>query len=140
MDKNFLGFPPGEDKPSYGDIPIIKNATGGSGVNDYFEKVAEILVADDGDYRIKFDLRDDFGGAYVSHAAVFRNGAQITQEVTTNSTTATTYTEDTAGWKEGDLLQIYARRSGSPGNSAVVTNVSVFSDVTFTGKFIDNGA
>jgi hypothetical protein len=80
------------------------------------EKETKLDEAFIGDIRIKFDMRCG-AAAETVFAKIYRNGVAIGTQCSTNLITYTTYSEDfsSINWAVGDLIQIYAYRSGVGG-------------------------
>lgn len=91
-----------------------------------YGKVKEISLARAGTYRIKFDLRteDTISTAF---GRVYKNGAEVGAEQTSDSVTYATKSEDIAGWVAGDLCQLYTKNDAGGGErDAIVKNFRVY--------------
>jgi hypothetical protein len=69
-------------------------------------KLKEIRIYVRGTIRTYFGLASSQSGITV-RGAVFRNGTQVGTSRSTTSTSYVYFTEDLAGWVEGDYYQIY---------------------------------
>jgi hypothetical protein len=99
-------------KLALGDVLFHSNdpATGKLPTVEELQKVKEIQIGIDGDFRVKFDLyvtKDNTG-----EAQIYKNGVPIGTLRTlgpADSTMTVTYTEDILNIKAGDYLQLYGR-------------------------------
>jgi len=96
--------------------------------SETYIKVKEAKIYRAGTYRIKFDLRtSDIG--FTAYGRIYRNGEAIGTERSVPGGGYTTFSEDIAGWEEGDLIQLYYRRAGGAGGqSAYIQNFRVYYD------------
>jgi len=77
-----------------------------TGITSY-NKLKEILInADLSNVRIKFSCKKSIGGG-TPYFRIYKNGAAV-GTIRTPETTYTEYSEDLAGFVNGDLIQIYA--------------------------------
>lgn len=81
-----------------------------------------------GTLRIQFQLKSG-NGSYNAEARIYRNGEAVGTSRSTSNTAYQTYTEDIAGWSDGDLLQLY-NYQGSGYSYAHVANLKVL------GKYV----
>ena len=74
-----------------------------------YTKLKEIALNDDYDgARLKFDMRVANAG-YFGYGRIYKNGAPVGTEQSTDEETAATFSEDFSGWKKDDLIQIYGK-------------------------------
>jgi hypothetical protein len=93
-----------------------------------YVKAKEIKVYRPGTYRIKFDLAIR-GSGLTAYGRIYRNGEAIGTERSTSKTSWTTFSEDIAGWEEGDLIQLYYHHTGgTKSEGARVRNFRVYYD------------
>lgn len=76
--------------------------------NTNYTKAKEMQLTMGGAYRISFGLFTSGGTAY---GRIYRNGVPVGIERSTTSGNAVTFSEDVAGWNEGDLIQLWIRIS-----------------------------
>jgi len=79
----------------------------------YFPIVAFLNA---GKFRVVFELRNN--GATSGEGRIYKNGVAVGTERTTTSATFQVYTED-LDFKKGDLIQLYAKRTGAAGQAEV---------------------
>jgi hypothetical protein len=102
---------------------LLNNSTVRSTSNTTWTKIKETRVYLRGTIRTYFGLYSGGGGTEVS-AAVYRNGTQVGTTRTTTSTSTVYYTEDIAGWVEGDYYQIYGKTT-DPSYGCVVLDQQI---------------
>jgi len=110
-----------------GDYISYKDTTEYSTVTSANVKVMEAIIKGKGTLRIKFDLRA--AGGATAHGQVRRNGTAVGTSQSTTSTTDVTFSEDIAGWSDGDLVQIYHWRTVT--GTGYVNDFKVCGDVAF---------
>jgi len=97
------------------------------GTNTYTKK-KEITVGRSGTLRIKYDQQTtDLD--YVAYARVYRNGAAVGTEHTTNTTGSwVERSQDIAGWTQGDKCQLYIKTDVYEMASAKCQNFRIYTD------------
>jgi hypothetical protein len=85
---------------------LVSNPTERYTNNTSWTKLKEIRIYVRGTIRTYFGLASAQSGVTV-RGAVFRNGTQVGTSRSTTSTSYVYFTEDIAGWVEGDYYQIY---------------------------------
>ena len=94
--------------------------------SETYVKAKEIKVYRPGTYRIKFDLAI-VGIGLTAYGRIYRNGSPIGTERSNSDGTDITFSEDTTGWEEGDLIQLYHHHTGGTGSEgASVRNFRVY--------------
>jgi len=96
--------------------------------SETYVEAKEIKIYRPGTYRIKFDLAI-VGSGLTAYGRIYRNGEAIGTERSTSETSWTTFSEDIAGWEEGDLIQLYHHHTEGTGEEgARVQNFRVYYD------------
>jgi hypothetical protein len=96
--------------------------------SESYVKTKEIKIYRPGTYRIKFNLAI-IGSGLTAYGRIYRNGEAVGTERSTSITSWTTFSEDIAGWEEGDLIQLYYHHTGGTGEEgARVQNFRVYYD------------
>jgi hypothetical protein len=96
--------------------------------NTEYVKAKEIRVYRPGTYRIKFDLVI-YGQDLTAYGRIYRNGSPVGTERSNATITWVTFSEDIAGWEQGDLIQLYYRQVGGTGSeAALVRNFRIYYD------------
>jgi len=85
---------------------LVSNPTARSTNNTSWTKLKEIRIYIRGTIRTYFGLYSSGTGITV-RGAVFKNGTQVGTSRSTTSLSPVYFTEDIAGWVEGDYYQIY---------------------------------
>jgi len=85
----------------------------------------EIVMAGEGEFRIKFDGDTVTGSSVNNKAKVCRNGVLL-YEVSDIATTYTTYSTDKSGWVKGDLCQLWI--SANSGDTVAIKNFRIYGD------------
>ena len=75
-----------------------------------------------GTLRIKFDLRKNVDGT--AYGRVYKDGSPVGTEQDTTSSTFVTFSEDIAGWEDGDDIELWIWYSGT--DFAYVENFRVY--------------
>ncbi len=114
-----------------GDILFVKSDGAANGNEEAFTKRKEIWIANDGTLRVKFDLRVTAGKT--AHGRVYKNGVAVGTDQTTTSASYVTFSEDIAGFANGDLVQLYAYIIDPAGNLYTVGNFRLYSGSRQTG-------
>jgi hypothetical protein len=113
-----------------GDYLALSLDTGRSTTSLTAEKHKSITVPKGGTYRIKFTLQPQVAGEH-AYGRIYRNGTAVGTIRDETGAAPVEYSEDVAGWTEGDEIQIYIW-SGTAGHLAQVTNFRVYWDYTWT--------
>jgi hypothetical protein len=87
-----------------------------------------------GTLRIRFDLRSTSSGP-AAYGRVYINGIAVGPEHVTYSTTPTTFTDDIAGIRVHDRIQVYAYISAPQYASAAVSNFRIYFDMTGADEY-----
>jgi hypothetical protein len=102
--------------------------------NGAYVKLKEIRLDQDCPVlRVKFDFRKEYiNYSYYVHARIYLNGSPIGTERAKNNQTYTTYSEDfTAGYSDGDLIQLYVKDDGAY-DYAQVRNFGIYASKNIT--------
>ena len=94
-----------------------------------YKKVKEIYIPRGGTLRVKFDLHSHAVG-YLVHGKVYRNGGAVGTEQSVTSDIYATKSQDIAGWTEGDLCQVYAKKGNI--TTAYVRSLYVYASFSNT--------
>lgn len=98
-------------------------AAGGAGAT--YTKIKEVLLnADLAACRIKFDLKTT--GNQTAYGKIYKDGVAIGAEQSCLSSSYATKTEDFTSFVSGDLIQIYAKDTGTAGGGAFVRNMRFY--------------
>lgn len=90
---------------------LLKFVSAGS--TGTYTKVLEMYVPRAGTLTIKYGVKAN-DATFDHYSRIYRNGVAVgTERNPYPSTTYTEYSEDISGWSAGDLIQIYAKDSGS---------------------------
>lgn len=117
---------------SAGDILLeSSDADTAQSIAAVYTKCKEIYLVRGGTLRIKFDLMRDAAGE--AFGRIYRNGSPVgTERSTFLGDPGVTYSEDIAGWSEGDLCQLYCKNDpGGGGNTVKARNFRLYSDVYY---------
>ena len=105
---------------------LISSSDGSVGATDVsYTKIRETEIVKNGTLRIKFTLTTNDAGDY-AYGKIYKNGVAIGAEQKTKETGGEEFSADIAGWKAGDLVQIYYHREST--NVASVTNFRIYAD------------
>jgi hypothetical protein len=72
-----------------------------------YTKIKELTTKIGGTFRIKFSMHRHASETGTVYGRVYRNGAAVGTEQSTDSTSYVEFSEDIEGWSPGDLIQIY---------------------------------
>jgi len=104
-------------------------ATARSTSSTSWTKLKEMYINRGGTITVKFDGCKTGGDGHTSEGVVARNGVAVgtIRNFTTALPTYTTYSEDISGWKHGDAMQVYGRRTGGTAD-AYAKNLSLYTN------------
>ena len=93
-----------------------------------YTKIFEIVMPVGGEFRFKWDTTEGSGGVQTT-ARLYKNGVAVGTEYTTGTGTAT---DDQSGWIQGDLIQLYAKATSTPGaTNPKIKDFRVFADKSY---------
>ncbi|MEK7549192.1 MAG: hypothetical protein AAB496_01755, partial [Patescibacteria group bacterium] len=93
-----------------GDYELNLNSAERTTASATYVKLKETKIGVGGTLRIKFSIKGIGGPLY---GRIYRNGVAVGTERNTSSDTYVEFSEDIGGWSAGDLVQVYAHRTGS---------------------------
>lgn len=97
-------------------------------VGTNYTLVKSIKLGGQGTLRIKFDIKET-SGSQTYFAKIYRNGSPVGTERSTTSSTYATFSEDLAGWSDGDTCEVYVKSSvAGPTNTGYIRNFRVSVD------------
>lgn len=94
-------------------------------------KIKESILRGKGTLRISFSAHIDASGG-TSTAQICRNGVTVGTLRTVNTSTYQTWSEDIAGWSDGDLVQIYFTNNSGGSRDVTVKDFQLYGDVAFS--------
>lgn len=86
-----------------------------------YTKIRGLRIGIGGTLRIKFDMHCD--GTHTAYGKIYKNGNPVGTQHSTTSSSYQTYSEDIAGWKSGDEVQLYIHCDGA---YSVIRNFRIY--------------
>lgn len=103
------------------------NTTDVTGVGDTSNhKVKSIVVVRPGTISTSFDISTT--GAVTCHGRIYRNGSPVGTDRTTTLPTFVTFTEDIAGWSQGDTCELWIQETNA-GQIMSARNFQLFASI-----------
>ena len=116
-----------------GDLLLISNATERGTGSQTLTKMKETKALSGGQFRIKFDLKQQSGYTGPAYGQIYVNGVPKGILRQTTSASPVTFTEDISVDVD-DLVQLYCRTGGI--GWAYVSNLNIYSNVGFTNILV----
>ena len=110
-------------------VETCRDDGGSNSDTSYAATGAALTVVRDGAYRVKWSHNGN-NASGTCKTKVYKNGGAVGVEKSTSSTTPVEVSDDIAGLVAGDVLQIYAYRTGASTASAVTAMRLCVSEAT----------